>query len=105
MSISKPRPSSAQSGSKRNHSSETGLNGTPKAVNGAYVNGHAPATPPVGGNLAERFKELVRMAQDQGNLTHGDVEELLADLRLPPEAMAEVYSKLRALEIEIVDAA
>jgi len=100
MSILKPRRSSAKSGQKQNPTNEGAANGVHKAVNG-----HAVAEISGGGDLSERIKELVRIAQDQGNLTHGDIEELLADLRLPPDAMAEVYSKLRAMEIEIVDAA
>ena len=93
MSILKPRRSSAKSGQKQNPMNEGAANGVHKTVNG-----HAVAEIPGGGDLSERIKELVRIAQDQGNLTHGDIEELLADLRLPPDAMAEVYSKLRAME-------
>jgi len=105
MSISKPRPPSAPTVSRRQHARDGGPNGVVKVHNGTHLNGHPPNPSAPGGELDGRFKELVRLAQDQGNLTHGDIEELLADLRLPADAMAEVYSKLRALEIEIVDAA
>jgi RNA polymerase primary sigma factor len=54
-------------------------------------------------DLTEKFKELVRLAQEQGYLTHNDIGDALADMPIPPEEMDEVYIKLRNLEIEIVD--
>jgi len=104
MSTAKSRRPSPKLESKTKHVHAV-ANGTSHGLNGEKANGHPVIPPNSEAELAERFKELVRVAQDQGNLTHGDIEELLADLRLPPETMAEVYSKLRALEIEIVDAA
>ena len=77
-----------------------------------------PAPPPVTGDrnghasvavteldLPEKVKELVRLAQEQGYLTHGDVHEVLPEGTIPPEELEEVYTKLRNLEIDIVDQA
>jgi len=55
--------------------------------------------------LAEKVKELVRLAQEQGQLTFNDISEALPENEATPEKLDEIYSKLRALEIEIVDQA
>jgi RNA polymerase primary sigma factor len=55
--------------------------------------------------MAEKIKELVRLAQEQGHLTFNDINEALPENFVTPEKLDEVFSKLRALEIEIVDQA
>jgi RNA polymerase primary sigma factor len=55
--------------------------------------------------LSEKIKELVRLAQEQGHLTYNDINEALPENFITPEKLDEVFSKLRALEIEIVDQA
>jgi RNA polymerase primary sigma factor len=55
--------------------------------------------------LSEKIKELVRLAQEQGHLTYNDISEALPEDAVTPEKLDEVFSKLRALEIEIVDQA
>src|SRR6266404_7220012 len=52
--------------------------------------------------VVEKIKELVRLAQDQGYLTYGDINDALPDTLLAAEVLDEIYVKLRALEIEIV---
>jgi RNA polymerase primary sigma factor len=56
-------------------------------------------------DLSEKIKELVRLAQEQGQLTHGDISDILPENEATPEKLDEIFSKLRALEIEIVDQA
>src|SRR5258706_10310777 len=65
------------------------------------------AVPPgeSGAELGEKFKELVRLAQEQGHLTHSDINDSFPENELTPEKLDELFSKLRALEIEIVDQA
>jgi RNA polymerase primary sigma factor len=58
-----------------------------------------------GSDIAEKIKELVRLAQEQGQLTHGDINDVLPESEATPEKLDEIFSKLRALEIEIVDQA
>ena len=58
-----------------------------------------------GVDLTEKVKELVRLAQEQGYLTYGDINDALPDSIVTPEDLDEIYSKLRNLEIEIVDQA
>jgi RNA polymerase primary sigma factor len=55
--------------------------------------------------LAEKVKELVRLAQEQGYLTYGDINDALPDVVVSTEELDELYSKLRNLEVEIVDQA
>ncbi len=55
--------------------------------------------------IAEKIKELVRLAQEQGYLTYGDINDVLPDSMITPEELDDIYSKLRNLEVEIVDQA
>jgi RNA polymerase primary sigma factor len=55
--------------------------------------------------LAEKVKDLVRLAQEQGYLTYGDINDALPDGRVTPEDLDDIYIKLRNLEVEIVDQA
>jgi len=64
----------------------------------AFQNGSDPA-------LSEQIKELVRLAREQGHLTYNDINEALPENGVTPEILDEVFSKLRALEIEITDQA
>jgi RNA polymerase primary sigma factor len=56
-------------------------------------------------DLAEKVKELVRLAQEQGYLTYGDINDALPDGMISPDELDDLYSKLRNLEVEIVDQA
>ncbi len=58
-----------------------------------------------GFDLSEKIKELVRLAQEQGHLTYNDLNEVLPENVVTPEILDEVFSKLRGLEIEVVDQA
>ena len=56
-------------------------------------------------NLTEYVKELLSLAQEQGYLTYGDINEVLPEGVTTPEDLEEVYSRLRNLDVEIVDQA
>ena len=56
-------------------------------------------------DIVEKIKELVRLAQEQGYLTYGDINDALPQAAVTPEELDEVYIKLRNLEVEIVDQA
>jgi RNA polymerase primary sigma factor len=58
-----------------------------------------------GAELSEIIKELVRLAQEQGNLTYNDINDVLPESAVTPEKLDEIFAKLRALEIEVVDQA
>jgi len=58
-----------------------------------------------GFDLTEKIKELVRLAQEQGYLTYNDINDALPDTMVTPEDLDEIYTKLRNMEVEIVDQA
>src|SRR4051812_11982787 len=78
---------------------------SPPAMTG---NGHSPAAAS-GENsrsdLSGKFRELLRLAKEQGHLTYHDVNEALGNGSVTPDELDEVHSKLRNLEIEIIDPA
>ncbi len=55
--------------------------------------------------LAEKVKELVLLAHEQGRLTFDDVNEALTEEFTTPAQLDHVFAKLRELEIEVVEAA
>ena len=55
--------------------------------------------------LAEKIKALVRLAQEQGQLSFDDVSEILTEEFSKPAQLDQVFAKLHELEIEVVDAA
>jgi RNA polymerase primary sigma factor len=63
-----------------------------------------PSADPVAA-IAEKMKELVRLAHEQGQLTFEDVNEVLTEEFSTPAHLDVVFAKLRELEIEVVDAA
>ena len=86
-------------------SSAAELNGA--VVGGAKVQGEgAPgAAPTHAAEIAEKVKELVRLAQEQGYLTYSDINDALPDSLITPEDLDDIYIKLRNLEVDIVDQA
>jgi len=57
------------------------------------------------GDIADKIKELVRLAQEQGYLTSGDIQDALPDKLVTPEELDDICLQLRNLEVEIVDQA
>jgi len=55
--------------------------------------------------VAEKVKDLIKLAQEQGCLTYGDISEALPDCTVTAEDLEAIHIKLRNLEIEIVDQA
>jgi len=64
-------------------------------------------SPPIDSDaeLSEKIKDLVRLAQEQGRLTYGDISEALPESAIEPEKLDHIFAKLRSLDIEIVDQA
>ncbi len=98
----------------------------PSAPSAPSANGRASAAPRISGRdklsqpdlpvtpstdalrsdcIAEKVKELVQLAQEQGHLTFCDIQEALPDGLAAPEDLEEIHHKLHNLEIEIVDRA
>jgi RNA polymerase primary sigma factor len=85
------------------HGSVLQKNGNVSA--GAPIGAGADAAKGHASEIAEKVKELVRLAQEQGYLTYGDINEALPDNMVTPEDLDEIYIKLRNLEVDIVDQA
>jgi RNA polymerase primary sigma factor len=77
--------------------------------------GSAAKTPPPGSqfappvvrtgqaaDLTETIKTLLHLAHEHGHVTYDDINDILPD-GLSPEDLDELYSKLRNLDVEIVD--
>src|SRR5882762_909274 len=76
---------------------------TAATVNGGGPNGSPKSQAQVA--LAEKIKDLLRLAQEQGYLTYGDINDALPPAMLRADDLDEIYVKLRSLEVEIVDQA
>ncbi len=75
------------------------------ASKGSSKNGDEPAAPTGPFDSNEKVKELLRLAQEQGYLTYNDINDALPDSVVSPDDLDEIYTKLRNLEVEIVDQA
>jgi RNA polymerase primary sigma factor len=87
--------------SRNNHATRSSL----QPVNSAHgVNGRMLLRP-TSAEIAEKVKELIRLAKEQGCLTYGDVNEALATHLISPEERDDIHVKLRNLDIDIVNQA
>jgi RNA polymerase primary sigma factor len=118
QSIAKSLGSSGKKGAvakKARFSFDAATNGKAKAPTG--TNGNHPATTPAEQHaglpasvtiespiIAEKIKDLLRLATDQGYLTYDDINDALPDEVVTPEVLDAIYSKLRSFEVEIVEA-
>jgi RNA polymerase primary sigma factor len=85
-------------------------NAEPKAqsatqAKAAYADSHE--APPTGRSsrmvdLTETIKTLLHLAQEHGHVTYDDINDVLPD-GLTPNDLDELYTKLRNLDVEIVD--
>jgi RNA polymerase primary sigma factor len=86
-------------------------NGSPKIANAsqakaAYAGRHAAGAPPAAPgqpvDLTETIKTLLHLNQEHGHVTYDDINDILPD-GLSPNDLDELYTKLRNLDVEIVD--
>ncbi|HXP60305.1 MAG TPA: RNA polymerase sigma factor RpoD [Dongiaceae bacterium] len=106
------RPSAAAKGLPSADAAPARKAGAPGLAPARDGAGSPTALPPTPGNnghrglnLGEKLKELVRLAHDQGYLTHEDISEALPPEEATAEDLDQVLIKLRNLEIEIADPA
>src|SRR5690242_11621673 len=74
---------------------------------GAQAKAGQPVTPAIPGqpiDLTETIKTLLHLAHENGHVTYDDINDILPD-GLSPEDLDELYTKLRGLDVEIVDQA
>jgi RNA polymerase primary sigma factor len=62
-------------------------------------------TTKTGVDLTEKVKDLLRLAREQGHLTYEDVNDALPDHLVTAQDLDQVHSKLRAMEIDVIDPA
>ena len=73
-----------------------------KTHNAAGVPTPAPRVPGQAVDLTETIKTLLHLAHEHGHVTYDDINDILPD-GLSPDELDELYSKLRNLDVEIVD--
>jgi RNA polymerase primary sigma factor len=56
-------------------------------------------------DLTTKVKDLLRLAKEQGHLTYDDLREALPDKLITPADLDQVLTKLRNLDIDIIEAA
>jgi RNA polymerase primary sigma factor len=61
-----------------------------------------PGTPGLSLDLAETIKTLLHLAHENGHVTYDDINDVLPE-GMSPDDLDELYTKLRSLDIEIVD--
>ncbi|MEM9081724.1 MAG: RNA polymerase sigma factor RpoD, partial [Verrucomicrobiota bacterium] len=54
--------------------------------------------------IQEVIRELIKLAKEQGYLTHDDVNELLPSDMVEPADIEGIYERLRSMEFDIIDA-
>jgi RNA polymerase primary sigma factor len=54
--------------------------------------------------VQEKLRELIRLAKEQGYLTFDDLNEALPEQLNDPDEMEAIMARLRAMEIDIIDA-
>jgi RNA polymerase primary sigma factor len=65
----------------------------------------SPIKSQTGLDLTEKVKDLIRLAKEQGHLTYDDLNDAFPDDLITPEDLDQVLTKLRNLEIDIIDPA
>src|ERR1041385_4538448 len=54
-------------------------------------------------DITEKAKELIRLAKEQGHLTYEDVNDALSEDAVTPDDLDRILTKLRSLDIDIID--
>ena len=80
-------------------------NGADRHDDGINPHRILPLTGTSPAEIADKVKELIRLAHEQGHLTYGDINDALPENLLSPDKLDEIFGKLRGLEIEVVDQA
>jgi RNA polymerase primary sigma factor len=104
MSKSKVRKPEVDSSPKKGKPDDVVFTTPASSSSGSATHNGSPA-PEADGELSQKIKELVRLAQEQGRLTYGDISEVLPESVIEPDKLDQIFAKLRSLDIEIVDQA
>ena len=100
---------SAKAAARADISAQSNQNGTSKAAAGAAVaktltppKAPVPGVPASPVDLAETIKTLLHLAHENGHITYDDINDVLPE-GLSPDDLDALYTKLRGLDVEIVD--
>jgi RNA polymerase primary sigma factor len=71
-----------------------------------HAKNHSPKTHPKldREEKNEKIKELIKLANEQGYLTYGDINDVLPENILSPDELDAILILLRGMDIEIIDA-
>jgi RNA polymerase primary sigma factor len=92
-----PQPPESRNGTKKAHAPSPAK---PSEAHPAHP--VAPGTPGAVIDLAETIKTLLHLAHENGHITYDDINDVLPE-GLSPDDLDELYTKLRGLDVEIVD--
>src|SRR6516165_2259700 len=75
----------------------------------ASTNGHSAypsklSQPDSSLDLQERVRDMVKLAKEQGYVTYDDINEALPENMADPEEMEQLITRLRSMEVDIIDA-
>src|SRR5271165_2399109 len=78
-------------------------------ISAASTNGHSAfgsKSSPLdsGFDLQERVRDMVKLAKEQGYVTYDDINEALPENMADPEEMEQLITRLRSMEVDIIDA-
>src|SRR6202030_4337589 len=57
-----------------------------------------------GFDLQERVRDMVKLAKEQGYVTYDDINEAFTENMSDPEEMEQLITRLRSMEVDIIDA-
>ncbi len=92
-------PVSAANGNGRPKTAPKAETKKPALLNQTVSAAHSTAS---GVDLTETVKTLVHLAQEHGYVTYDDINDILPEI-LSPEDLDALFTKLRSLDVEIVD--
>jgi RNA polymerase primary sigma factor len=103
------RAANGHAKSTNGHSKTVPPQKTANSKNPAQKNPNAPEQNPSftsssAVDLTETIKQLLHLQQENGYVTYDDINDILPD-NLSPDDLDELYTKLRSLDVEIVDQA
>jgi len=103
------RTANGHAKSTNGHSKTVPPQKTANSKNPAQKNPNAPEQNPSftlssAVDLTETIKQLLHLQQENGYVTYDDINDILPD-NLSPDDLDELYTKLRSLDVEIVDQA
>lgn len=101
--VSTRRGTSGLRGRRKKIEKKTSADSKTKKAAGDTAGKKAPVEPLSGVDLAEKVKQLVRIAREQGHLTYDDINDTLPESVTSAQELDEVLARLANLEIEVTE--